>query len=145
MVEREKLRLEFEAIIAAGYRGGADEPRPDPPPAGSHVIGVVARPVARPRVPIGTGATGAAASRPSRRARPSRARAACSRPARLLCAPAQLPCNSNVRPLHPATAGGPLASTVDRVRSGGRSVATDPSTAGGCTSSSPARAPARRT
>ena len=31
VVERERLRLEFEAIIAAGYGSGAEEPRPAPP------------------------------------------------------------------------------------------------------------------
>ena len=53
VVEREELRLEFEAIIAAGYRGGADEPRPAPPPRRVATLVGGARPVARPAVPSG--------------------------------------------------------------------------------------------
>ena len=48
--EREKLRLEFEAIIAAGYRGGADEPRPSRPNGRVATKGG-GRPVDRPAVP----------------------------------------------------------------------------------------------
>jgi len=53
VVEREELRLEFEAIIAAGYRGGADEPRPAPPPRRVATTVGGARPVARSAVPSG--------------------------------------------------------------------------------------------
>jgi len=53
VVERETLRLEFEAIIAAGYRGGADEPRPAQPPRRVGTIVGGARPVARPTAPSG--------------------------------------------------------------------------------------------
>ena len=50
VVEREKLRLEFEAIIAAGYGGGADEPRPPAVPPGHRDRGGAARsPVPRCR------------------------------------------------------------------------------------------------
>jgi hypothetical protein len=54
VVEREELRLEFEAIIAAGYGGGADEPRPAPPSPRVAVIVGGRRPVAGPTVPTGT-------------------------------------------------------------------------------------------
>jgi hypothetical protein len=54
VLEREELRLEFEAIIAAGYGGGADEPRPVPPSRRVAVIVGGARPVARPAAPTGT-------------------------------------------------------------------------------------------
>jgi len=53
VVEREELRLEFEAIIAAGYRCGADEPRPAPPPRRVATTVGGARPVARSAVPSG--------------------------------------------------------------------------------------------
>jgi hypothetical protein len=56
--EREKLRLEFEAIIAAGYRSGADEPRPAPPPRRVAVTAARRRPVARPAVPTGAARPG---------------------------------------------------------------------------------------
>jgi hypothetical protein len=52
-LERDELRLEFEAIIAAGYGGGADEPRPVPPSRRVAVIVGGARPVVRPAVPSG--------------------------------------------------------------------------------------------
>jgi len=58
VVEREKLRLEFEAIIAAGYGGGADEPRPAPPPRRVATLVGGARPVARPAVPSGPEGSG---------------------------------------------------------------------------------------
>ena len=58
VVEREELRLEFEAIIAAGYRSGADEPRPTPPPRRVATIVGGARPVARPAVPHGPARSG---------------------------------------------------------------------------------------
>src|SRR5690242_19497289 len=53
VLEREELRLEFEAIIAAGYGGGAEEPRPVPPARRVTVVVGGARPVVRPAVPTG--------------------------------------------------------------------------------------------
>jgi hypothetical protein len=53
VLEREELRLEFEAIIAAGYGGGADEPRPVPPSRRVAVIVGGARPVVGAAVPTG--------------------------------------------------------------------------------------------
>jgi hypothetical protein len=58
VAEREKLRLEFEAIIAAGYRGGADEPRPAPPLRRVATMRGGGRPVVRPAVPPRTARPG---------------------------------------------------------------------------------------
>ena len=85
--------------------------------------------------------TGAAASRPHRWACPSRARAARSRPARLLCAPTQLPVQQQ-RP--PRFTPRPQAAPSRRPwtgsgRTGVRRHHT--STAGGCTSPAPAPRP----
>jgi hypothetical protein len=56
-VERERLRLEFEAIIAAGYGSGADEPRPAPPARRVATIVGASRPMSR-CVAAGVGRTG---------------------------------------------------------------------------------------
>ena len=69
VAEREKLRLEFEAIIAAGYGGRADEPRPTPSSLRVAVIVGGRRPVGRPTVPTGT--VGPVRLRPAPTARPA--------------------------------------------------------------------------
>jgi hypothetical protein len=58
VAEREALRLEFEAIITAGYRSGADEPRPAPPRRRVAVMTGRRRPVVRPAVPTGAARPG---------------------------------------------------------------------------------------
>jgi len=100
-VEREKLRLEFEAIIAAGYRGGADEPRPAPPSLRVAVIVGGRRPVARHAVPIGTARpvrlrpVPAAGPAPRERGPPAPGPHGCCALRR------SSPCNSNIRPAPP--------------------------------------------
>lgn len=70
VVEREELRLEFEAIIAAGFRGGADEPRPAPPPRRVATIVGGARPVVRSAVPSGPARSGQPGPAPTARPAP---------------------------------------------------------------------------
>jgi hypothetical protein len=88
VVEREKLRLEFEAIIAAGYGSGADEPRPAPPSPRVTVIVGGRRPVARPTLPIGTGRPVRLRPAPTAGPAPRERGPPAPGPARLLCAPA---------------------------------------------------------
>jgi len=101
VVEREKLRLEFEAIIAAGYGGGADEPRPAPPSPRVTVIVGGRRPVARPTLPIGSGRpvrlrpAPTAGPAPRERGPPDAGPHGCCALRR------SFPCNSNVRPASP--------------------------------------------
>jgi hypothetical protein len=142
VAERE-LRLEFEAIIAAGYGGGADEPRPVPPSRRVAVIVGGARPVARSAVPTGSARPVLLRPAPTAGPAPRERGPPAFRPARLLCAAVQLPVQQHRPHLSPRDHGWPLASTVDRVGPGVRRHRT--STSGGCTSPTPATAPARRT
>ena len=100
VVEREKLRLEFEAIIAAGYGGGADEPRPAPPSLRVAVIVGGRRPVAGPTVPIGTGRPVRLRPAPPL-GLPLASAAAAPGPHGCCALRRSFPCNSNVRPASP--------------------------------------------
>jgi hypothetical protein len=64
-VERERLRLEFEAIIAAGYREGADEPRSTPPAPRVATIVKGGRPSAPSAAPTGAADPGRLRSGPT--------------------------------------------------------------------------------
>ena len=101
VVEREELRLEFEAIIAAGYRGGADEPRPAPPSPRVAVIVGGRRPVVRPTAPIGTGRP--VRPRPAPTVGPAPRERGPPAPGPHGCCALRrgFPCNSNVRTASP--------------------------------------------
>ena len=105
VLEREELRLEFEAIIAAGYRGGADEPRSAPPPRRVAAIVGGARPVARPAVPAGTARPGRLRPAPTAGPAPRERGPPAFDTARLLRAASRASTTST--PCDPATAGGP--------------------------------------
>ena len=101
VVEREELRLEFEAIIAAGYRGGADEPGPAPPSPRVAVIVGGRRPVVRPTAPIGTGRP--VRPRPAPTVGPAPRERGPPAPGPHGCCALRrgFPCNSNVRTASP--------------------------------------------
>ena len=139
-VEREQLRLEFEAIIVAGYGGGADEPRPAPPSPRVAVIVGGRRPVAGRAVPIGTARP--VRLRPAPTAGPAPRERGPPAPGPQGCCALRrsFPCSSNVRPASPRDRR--RRHRVDRGpgRAARASVATTPPPQAGASAPRPHRA-----